>query len=632
MSIWKFCSTILLGVLLIVTTASAQSSSGLNFTTYQPAGSGPWISPSRDTLTPLSSGTVANLYTDWDYVLNSGRNSGVVVKFTGFFRATDAGTYNFGLEGDDGVELIMKGQTLISHWADQPGTLRTGSITLTAGEIVPITIWYYENGGGARLRFTQQVNGSYVAVPTTSLSTTSLTWAPSTCNPCTPNTNNPNIGFESGTTANWSVSNGTGTEKTTGWSSTGDGVRTTRGITNYSPGGGKTWSVAPYGQYMMSIQAGSGSPNFDPAMTSLGLTNTEITQIRSYLTSLGGNSSPTNASWAKRTVYLQAGITYRIAWQYMSTDYVPFNDGSAMTLTHITDASKIPTLNNEVKRYALLGFTNPGTGNYSTDSYGSTGWQLATITVPVDGDYVLGFASFNLGDTALSPILLVDDLQGTTTLNGVSFQPVAPNAGSSAPTAAPAGTTLCCGGSDTAFSANPNFTNRRQAFSTQGDNRIIVQQIGNTNTASITQVGARNYTEYRVTGSNNTANITQNTGNTSSTNYIEATITGNTNSTTINQTSSAGSSVLLNVSNNNNTVSVTQQNSGQHYAEITLTGSDKSVDLTQSGSAGHMARIELHGGATSLTATQSGSTQQSYSITHTCATASCAAITVTQGQ
>ena len=89
---------------------------------------------------------------------------------------------------------------------------------------------------------------------------------------------------------------------------------------------------------------------------------------------------------------------------------------------------------------------------------------------------------------------------------------------------------------------------------------------------------------------------------------------------------------MLNVSNNNNTVNITQQNSGHHYAEITLTGSDKTVDLTQSGSAGHMARIELHGGATSLTATQSGSTQQSYSITHTCATASCAAITVTQGQ
>lgn len=628
------CKLLLLALIaLIGISSSAVANNGLNFTTYQPAGNGPWVSPDRSTLTPLSSGTIASLYNDWDFVLNSGRNNGVVVKFTGFFRAGDAGTYSFGLEGDDGVELIMKDQTVISHWAEQSGTFRSGTITLAAGEIVPITIWYYENGGGARLRFTQQVDGSYVVVPTTSLSTTSLLWAPSTCNPCTPNTNNPNVGFESGTTANWIISNGTGTARSaTGWSSTGSGVNTTTGVTNYSPGGGRTWNVTPYGQYMMSIQAGGGSPNFDPAMTSLRLTTTEISQIRSYLTSLGGNSTPTNASWARRTVYLQAGITYTIAWQYLSTDYVPFNDGSIMTLVHSTDASRVPTLNNEVKRYALLGFTNPGTGNYSTDSYGSTGWQLATITVPVDGDYVLGFASFNLGDTALSPILLVDDLQGTTTLNGTAFQPVAPNAGSSAPATAPAGPTLCCGGSSTPFSPNAAFTARRQGFSATGDNRVTIEQVGNSNSVNVSQTGARNSVEYRVTGSNNSATITQNTGNTASTNFIEATILGSSNTTSITQTTTGGASVLLNVNNNNNNVTVQQLNSGQHYAEIALTGGNKTVNLTQQGSAGHMARIELHGGATSLTATQSGSTQQSYSITHTCAVASCAAITVTQGQ
>ena len=73
-----------------------------------------------------------------------------------------------------------------------------------------------------------------------------------------PNTNNANLGFESGTTQNWTISNGTGTEKTTAWSPNGDGVRTTRGISSYSPGGGKTWTVTPYGNFMLSIQAGGG--------------------------------------------------------------------------------------------------------------------------------------------------------------------------------------------------------------------------------------------------------------------------------------------------------------------------------------------------------------------------------------
>ena len=153
----------------------------------------------------------------------------------------------------------------------------------------------------------------------------------------------------------------------------------------------------------------------------------------------------------------------------------------------------------------FLGFTNPGTGNYSVGSYGSTGWQVATFTVPESGDYVLGFAAFNLGDQILSPILLIDEIQGTTSLNGQTFTPIQPNAGSSAPPPPSSGTTLCCGGSSTAFNANTSFSNRRQSFSAQGDNRVIVEQIGNTNTVSISQVGARNYTEYRVTGSNNTA-------------------------------------------------------------------------------------------------------------------------------
>ena len=614
----------------------AQSSNGLNYTTYQPAGSGPWASPNRDTLTPLTSGTIANLYTDWDYVLDSGRNQGVVVKFTGFFKAGEAGTYNFGLEGDDGVELIMKDQTLISHWADQGGIRRTATITLAAGEIVPVTIWYYENGGGARLRFIQEVGGVWQAVPTTSLATSSLIWAPSTCNPCTPNTNNPNLGFESGTTKNWTISNGTGTAKTSPWSDNGDGVTTSTGMTGYSPGGGKTWSVTPYGNYMMVIQAGGGSPNFDPAMTSLGMTATEIQQIRSYLTSLGGNSTPTNASWAKRTVYLQAGITYTIAWQYMSTDYVPFNDGSAMTLTHITDATKIPTLNNEVKRYALLGFTNPGTGNYATDSYGATGWQLATITVPTDGNYVLGFASFNLGDTALSPILLVDDLQGSTTLNGQNFGPIAPNAGSSAPSAGSVSGPTCPNSSTcstTSFDANVGFNNRATVWSQQTGNRVVIEQVGNFNAATVTQSGNKNYVEIDLSGSNNTTTVNQTTTGVTASNYIEALITGNSNTVNLTQSGSSGNrGIMATVNNSTNNLTVNQSGTGNHYAELSLSGGSKTVDVTQSGTVGHMVKIELTGGATAITTSQQGTTQQFYSITHNCAQTSCAAITVTQGQ
>jgi len=225
----------------------------------------------------------------------------------------------------------------------------------------------------------------------------------------------------------------------TGWTTSGGDIAASQALTNFSAGGGKTWTINPYGSWMGKLYP-SGSVQFDSAVTNLGLTSVENTAIKNYLSFQasnggGGNPTPTNASWIKKSMTLTAGTTYSFAWNYLSTDYTPFNDGSMITLVHATNANIIPTLNNSQQRYGLLGFTNPGTGNYATGSYGSTGWQKATFTVPQTGDYVLGFATFNLGDTALSPMLFIDEIQGTTTLNGATFGPVAPNPGSTAPPA-----------------------------------------------------------------------------------------------------------------------------------------------------------------------------------------------------
>ena len=76
-----------------------------------------------------------------------------------------------------------------------------------------------------------------------------------------------------------------------------------------------------------------------------------------------------------------------LATMYVSTDYMPYNDGSLITLT---GGSGTPTINGQTQNFALLGFTNTGTGNYSTNSYGATGWQVAVFTVPADGNYTLG--------------------------------------------------------------------------------------------------------------------------------------------------------------------------------------------------------------------------------------------------
>ena len=431
-----------------------------------------------------------------------------------------------------------------------------------------------------------------------------------------------NIGFESGNLNGWTV---------------GDvDVTVSIGVQNVTYGDNKIWTIMPYGTYMGQLYP-SGSITFDAATTSLGLTSTENAAIRQFMINNagGGSPEPTNATWIKRTVNLQAGVTYTFAWNYLSTDYTPFNDGSIMTLVHASNAAIIPTLNNSQQRYALLGFTNPGTGNYSTDSYGSTGWQVAVFTVPVTGSYEFGFATFNLGDTVLSPILFIDELQGTTELNGQPFAPVPPNPGSNAPPPPNTNPELCCGGSATAFNANIAFSGRITNFvNSNADNQIIIQQIGSNSIINAQQVGKKNYIEIISNGSNNDIDIRQSidTGIVA-TNYAEIIVGAGINTVDTRQVSSGGTkSILLNVGNTGNIVSVEQNNNGSHYAEITLLGGSKNINLVQNGSAAHMSRIELSGGSTSLTATQSGSIQQYYSITHHCAQISCAAITVTQGQ
>lgn len=461
-----------------------------------------------------------------------------------------------------------------------------------------------------------------------------------------------NYGFENGNYTDWTVSNGAATVKSGGWSDSGSGAQVATSVQNFCPGGGKCWTVNPYGNYMMSIQAGGGSPNFDPAMTSLGLTQTQINSVKSYLTSMGGNSNPTNASWVKRDVSLQAGVTYYFSWLYLSTDYVPFNDGSMITLT---GGAGTPTLNGEVKNYALLGFTNPGTGNYSTDSYGATGWQVAVFTVPADGVYTLGFASFNLGDTALSPILFIDQLQGTTLLNGQPFAPVQPNAGSSAPPPPSPEPTYPAVTITQLQQAKINQTslvgNNSIYIDSYGDyNNVYVEQKSNgnmvrgingaqymllngshnnvtINQGTVGSITAQNLAEISIVGSNNTLNLLQEYN----TKYSEISVTGSNNNLQLQQKDSGGKSLFLNLTNSNNTVSVLQQGSGNHFADISSAYSGSNVSLTQSGSAQKLFSLILNSSNIGVTIIQNNSTTSDSAVMSiTCSTPPCTGYTYTK--
>ena len=264
-----------------------------------------------------------------------------------------------------------------------------------------------------------------------------------------------NMGFESGNTSGWTISNqgtmtGTITQNGSGASLITGSPGTVTFNAGSHPGAGQsgsayyqppvspaTWQFSAYGNNMLALQPGP-SNQWNTVGTTLGLTSSQITSLSTLLqqqaqTSGFGSGNITNSAFVHRTVTLTAGTTYSMAWNYIGTDYVPFNDGSITTLVPVSGTTGSTTVNNYAQNYALLGFTNPGTGDYSAGTFGSTGWQVSTYSVDTTGTYQLGFAVFNLDDTGLSPVLLVDDLQGATNKNGTTFGAVAPNPGTSAP-------------------------------------------------------------------------------------------------------------------------------------------------------------------------------------------------------
>jgi len=455
-----------------------------------------------------------------------------------------------------------------------------------------------------------------------------------------------NYGFENGNYTGWTVSNGSTTARTS-WSDSGSGVQVTTGMTNYCPGGGKCWTVTPYGSYMVSLQAGGGSPDFDGAMTTLGLSGSTITSIRNTIHSNGG-MYPTNATSISRTVFLQAGTTYTYAWQYVSTDYVPYNDGSMIT---VTGGNGTPTINGQTQNFALLGFTNQGTGNYSVGSYGATGWQVAVFTVPADGNYLLGFASFNLGDTALSPILFIDQMQGTTSLNGATFTPVAPNAGSSAPpppAPEPPAPTYPLASISANQSLKINQTNAITQNSiyinvTGSSNSVYIEQFskqnqirgvngaqamtinGNSNNVTINQGTAttpigKNLAEVSVTGNNNVVSLTQQQGS----KYAEIITNGLGNQISAQQKDAGGKSLFINALGNSNNISTLQQGTANHFLDISAPFGGVTASVTQLGASAKQFQLLLNSPGIGVTVTQNNLTAaDSAKMEITCTTGPC---------
>ncbi|WP_051367885.1 beta-glucosidase [Hamadaea tsunoensis] len=81
------------------------------------------------------------------------------VKWTGTLHAPTTGTYTFSLNSDDGSRLYVNGTQIINGWVNQGPTTRTGTVSLTAGQNVPVEVDYYQAGGGSNVSLGWQVPG-----------------------------------------------------------------------------------------------------------------------------------------------------------------------------------------------------------------------------------------------------------------------------------------------------------------------------------------------------------------------------------------------------------------------------------------------------------------------------------------
>jgi hypothetical protein len=368
--------------------------------------------------------------------------------------------------------------------------------------------------------------------------------------------------FEGGSLSGWNIGSQTGTLTNGTITGNGTGVTLINGsVTFNAPSHGAvgsptlqdgspnpyhapattptTWTFAPYGTYGAALQP-TGNVTFDAATSALGLTSVENQAIRTKLqqdqqASGLGNPNPTNAAWFTQNVTLDAGTIYTMSWNYIGTDYVPFNDGSITSLVYQgTGSTPVVTVNNYVQNYALLGFTNPGTGDYSTGTYGSTGWQNATYQVDVTGAYLLGFAVFNLGDTSLSPVLLVDSQPGTTLANGQPFGAVSPN-NPNAPTVNPTPTP------PPAPTVTGTSTSDQVTTSTSTSNVVATSQVTyNVNNLDVNGFGAiQNYTDTVVTTTPVTT-ITTTTTSVTTTTWSDGTTTTSNGTPVVTTSSSNG--------------------------------------------------------------------------------------------
>jgi len=131
-----------------------------------PQGGSPTISQS----TLVKTLTVSQINYNWGQgvILGTNLSDRVGVQFSGYITSPTTTSYRFYAPADDGARVFINGVMIINDWFDKGGGGSTSAaIPFTAGVPQQITVWYYENGGGAAV----SLYWNNVVVPASAFST-----------------------------------------------------------------------------------------------------------------------------------------------------------------------------------------------------------------------------------------------------------------------------------------------------------------------------------------------------------------------------------------------------------------------------------------------------------------------------
>lgn len=177
-----------------------------------------------------------------------------------------------------------------------------------------------------------------------------------------------------------------------GWNTLGTVVATpSTSVTTFDS---TVWSIFAAGTTMAQLNASGVS--IDTIESTLGIASGTLNALNTNPN--GGNL--TNGSALYQSFSANAGDTLSFAWNYVATDYIPFNDPAFAVLIGSGGA--------DVTVLASIHGLGVAVG-----TSGNSGWQTFSATLAAAGDYTLAFVTTNDKDTVLSSVLHIDDTPGT---------------------------------------------------------------------------------------------------------------------------------------------------------------------------------------------------------------------------